>query len=369
MLFPLICTALALCAADGPAAPYNLYVSGEGGYDTYRIPALYTTKAGTLLAFAEGRKASRGDAGEIDMLLRRSTDGGATWSPVECIWSDNGNTCGNPCVVQDLDTGVIWMLTNWNLGEDAEPKIIAQTSKDSRRVFVSHSEDDGKTWVPFKDITPAVKKSNWTWYAAGPGVGIQLREGPKKGRLVIPCDHMEAVTTRYFSHVIISDDHGGTWRCAGITPQEKVNECQVVELPGGRLMLNMRNYEKSSKTRAISFSDDGGDTWSDLTYDAALIEPICQASLIRCYQQPKPWLLFSNPADSKKRIRMTVKLSEDNGATWPRSLVLFEGQSAYSCITEMGPNQFAILYEAGEKDPYDRIVFQRFANEDLKPAQ
>ena len=99
-------------------------------------------------------------------------------------------------------------------------------------MFVTHSTDDGLSWSDPREITADVKRDDWTWYATGPGSGIQIQHGPHQGRLVIPCDHIEAGTKRYYSHVIYSDDHGKSWQLGGSTPQHQVNECEVVELAG-----------------------------------------------------------------------------------------------------------------------------------------
>ncbi|MEA1951012.1 MAG: sialidase family protein, partial [Planctomycetota bacterium] len=179
----------------------NLFVSGKNGYDTYRIPALAVTNKGSVLAFCEGRKKSRGDTGNIDMLLRRGTDGGRTFSKQRIVWDDGPNTCGNPCPVVDRETGTIWLLMTHNLGEDRERQIIAGTSKGTRSVWVCKSSDDGRTWSKPVDITATTKKPGWTWYATGPGTGIQLRDG----RLVVPCDHIVAGTKAHNSHIIYSD--------------------------------------------------------------------------------------------------------------------------------------------------------------------
>ncbi|HPD48605.1 MAG TPA: sialidase family protein [Anaerohalosphaeraceae bacterium] len=177
---------------DRPIAPdeqkTDVYVSGRNGYHTYRIPALLTTSKGTLLAFCEGRKNGRGDSGDIDLLVKRSSDHGKTWSAATVVRDDGPNTCGNPCPVLDHETGTIWLLTTWNLGTDRERQIIDQTSKDTRRIFVTCSNDDGITWSPFREITSDVKNPDWTWYATGPCTGIQIQNGPCRGRLVIPCD-------------------------------------------------------------------------------------------------------------------------------------------------------------------------------------
>jgi len=340
-----------------------VFVSGEGGYHTYRIPALAVTGPGTVLAFCEGRRKGRGDSGDIDLLVRRSTDGGKTWSTPHVIWNDAGNTCGNPCAVVDRETHTIWLLSTWNRGDDHEREIIAQTSTDTRRVFVMHSSDDGLTWSEPQQITAATKKPDWTWYATGPGSGIQMLHGPHQGRLVIPCDHIEAATKHYYSHIIYSDDHGESWKLGGSTPQHQVNECEVVELPDGRLMLNMRNYNRSKKNRQVALSGDGGVTWYDQRFDSALIEPICQAAVERLAwpgEGRRSVILFSNPASRDGRVNMTVRASFDEGQSWSASRVLHAGPSAYSDLAVLSDGEIACLYEAGEEHPYESIVFARF---------
>lgn len=340
-----------------------LYASGQDGYHTYRIPALAVTTKGTVLGFCEGRKNSASDTGDIDLLVKRSTDNGRTWSRQRVLWDDAGNTCGNPCAVVERETGTIWLLATWNRGDDRESQIIAQTSKDTRRVFVTHSIDDGLNWSDPQDITADVKRDDWTWYATGPGSGIQVQHGPRQGRLVIPCDHIEAGTERYYSHIIYSDDLGKSWQLGGSTPEHQVNECEAVELADGRLMLNMRNYDRSQKNRQVAVSDDGGLTWKDQRFDAALIEPICQAAIKRfsgSRAESKSAILFSNPASRDGRVNMTVRASFDEGQTWTASRVLHAGPSAYSDLAVLATGDIACLYEAGQSQPYESIVFAGF---------
>ncbi len=337
----------------------DLYVSGSEGYHTYRIPALLVSKKDTVLAFCEGRKTGRSDTGDIDMLVRRSEDGGKTWSKQEVIWDDAANVCGNPCPVLDEETGTIWLLMTWNLGTDRESEIIAQTSADTRRIYATSSRDDGLTWETPKEITSSVKEPGWTWYATGPCTGIQIQEGKYKGRLIIPCDHIEAGTKKYYSHVIYSDDHGESWELGGRTPVDQVNECQAVELADGSIMLNMRNYDRSKHTRAVSISHDGGITWGPLNRDPELIEPICQGSIIRYTHganADKNRFLFSNPASKTDRVRMTVRLSYDEGKAWAASKLLHEGPSAYSDLAVLPQGEIACFYERGETHPYEKIT-------------
>jgi len=362
----LICTGCAAtgdkCLTDQPLFEQTeVFVSGQEGYHTYRIPSLIVTKKGTLLAFAEGRKNSRSDTGDIDIVLRRSLDNGRTWLPMQLVADHDHDTIGNPCPVVDRRTGTIWLLLTGNPGQAQEDAIIATTAAGTRTVWVSSSRDDGLTWSPPRDITAQTKRENWTWYATGPGCGIQLA----CGRKVIPCDHNVAGPTIVRrSHVIYSDDGGLTWRIGGdIGPD--VNECQIVELADGNLMLNMRNYAKgpcAEKRRAVATSVDGGITWSDIWYDQALIEPVCQAALIRVTRRPaadRHRLLFANPANSTKREKMTLRLSYDEGRTWPVAREIHAGPTAYSALATLPDHTVGCLYERGRQHSYETLTFAR----------
>lgn len=253
-------------------------------------------------------------------------------------------------------------------GDDPETAIIAGKSRDTRRVYVARSTDDGLTWSKPAEITEAVKRKDWTWYATGPGAGIRIERGPHRGRLVVPCDHIEAGTRHYYSHVILSDDGGRTWFLGGSTPSHQVNECEVAELDGNRLLLNMRNYDPTQRTRQQAVSVDGGMTWGAQRHVPELPDPICQASLRR-----QAWpgdggrsvLLFSNPSGPGRK-GMTLRASDDEGETWPVSRLLDPRPSAYSCLAAFPDGEVGILYEAGEKGPYEAVVFARFPVDWLK---
>ena len=332
----------------------EVFTAGEDGYHTYRIPAIAVTKAGTVLAFAEGRKRGTSDTGDIDLVLKRSKDGGKTFSKSQVIWDDGANTCGNPCPIVDRETGVVWLLLTHNLGRDRERDLTAGTAGGSRTVWMSKSEDDGRTWAEPVEITKLAKKEGWTWYATGPGAGIQTRAG----RLMAPCDHKRADDTGY-SHVLYSDDHGKTWQIGGVLGPG-VNECKVAELSDESLVLNMRNYPKGDRRqRAVARSKDGGATWSAVSHDAALVEPICHAGLVRV-DGARPVFVFSNPAHESKREKLTVRVSEDDCRSWPHSRVLHAGPAAYSDLAVPGDGTVLCLYERGEKSSYERITLARF---------
>lgn len=361
-----------------PAADFEqvlVFERGEGGYHSFRIPAVIRAADGALLAFCEGRRESLGDAGDIDLLMKRSVDGGKTWGEIVCLWDDGKNTCGNPCPVVDPATGVIHLLLTHNLGEDSESAIKARTSKGTRTVWAMRSADHGVDWSKPVEITAMAKDPEWTWYATGPGIGVALEAGPHAGRLVIPCDHGFVAAKNagngpgreFGSHVIYSDDHGQTWRRSeAIAPN--MNECQVVELarPAGGLLLNMRSY-RGKNQRAQSTSVDGGATWSEPVDVAGLVEPVCQASLIRLgsVRDEAELLVFSNPA-SAKRERMTIKISRDGGRRWSEGLRLWEGPAAYSCLVSIDGKTVGCLYERGEENAYEMICFARIPASDLR---
>lgn len=337
-----------------------LFEQGMNGYACFRIPAIIKTKKGNLLAFAEARKGSCSDTGDIDLVMRRSTDQGANWSDLQVIWDDGNNVCGNPVPVLEKRSGKVFLLLTWNLGSDHERDIIAQKSEDTRRVFVTHSLDEGLSWEKPKEITSTTKQEDWTWYATGPCHGIQLsKKSGYKDRLIVPCDHIEADTKNYYSHAIYSDDYGETWQLGGTTPQHQVNECVVAEGSQGQVLLNMRNYDRDHKNRKIAHSEDGGLSWSDLESDDTLIEPICQASLIANGKRGKKHrLYFSNPASQSARTNMTLRMSADDGQHWAKSQVIHPGPAAYSDLVMLNKRQIGILYEGGLKSAYEGIAFE-----------
>lgn len=334
----------------------DLFIGGEGGYTVYRIPALVTTPKGTVLAFAEARKDSWDDQGHIEILMRRSTDEGKTWTAPQLVKRDGTNAVSNPTVVVDRDTGTIWLCvirtsTRKYPNNDAIAKATGRISD----MWMMHSNDEGATWAGPTDITKAVSRPEWNRVVPGPGVGIQLRSG----RLIIPCTHFNGDVGT--DHIIYSDDHGRSWHLGG-TIEGKMDEDQIVELADGSLMINMRNYEEKGH-RGIALSKDGGLTWSKPEGDPTLTEPTCEASLIRYTTSPrsnKNRLLFSNPA-STDRMRMTVRLSYDEGKTWPVEKLLNAGGSAYSCLTVLPDMQIGCLYERGRHKPAERVTFARFS--------
>ena len=338
-----------------------LWTSGQGGYHTYRIPALAVSTRGTILAFCEGRRDARSDSGTIHMLLRRSTDDGLTWDETRIVRQEEGVTCGNPCPIVDRDTGTVWLLFCKNLADGPETMICA--GKAPRTVWLTHSDDDGLTWSEPVEITSRAKDPRWTWYATGPCHGIQLTSG----RLLAPCDMVvgrdfSRQTDPHHSHLIYSDDHGATWHIGGIVP-EGTNECCAVETVDGRVYVNCRNKRNGAVGRAVAWSHDGGLSFAGLERAPELVEPICQASIVRFTKadsHDRSRVLFSNPA-SATRDNLTVRLSYDECRTWPVSRTLHAGPSAYSDLAVAPDMTILCLYERGDENPYETITLARLS--------
>lgn len=339
----------------------ELWGNKNTSYNNYRIPSLIVSKQNTLLAFAEGRES--GDTGDINILLKRSTDNGETWGEEIIVWDDADNTCGNPCPVIDENTGRIILLMTWNLGSDHEADIIRKKSKNTRVPYMTYSDDDGLTWSEPENLMRTCKNPDWGWYATGPGIGIQLKSDKFSGRLIIPCNNSYSKPQNkgdndfgYGCHVLLSDDGGDNWRMSEII-MPNVNESQVVELKDGTLMMNMRSYNGKS-CRATALSYDGGETWSMVKDNPQLVESVCQGSAI-CYGEYKGerMYLFSNPAVPFNRTHMTIKTSFDDCKSWPNSKLIFAGPSAYSCLTKLPNGKVGLFFECGEQHAYEKMMF------------
>ncbi|WP_151481389.1 sialidase family protein [Streptomyces albicerus] len=360
------------------------FTAGQSGYDTYRIPATVTTRTGALLAFAEGRRNGAGDTGNIDVVLRRSGDGGCTWGPLTVVAAGQGDTRGNPAPVVDPRTGKVVLLTSYNSGAVTEAQIMRGevTAEQSRRVFVQTSRDDGRRFSAPRDITGAVKLPGWRWYATGPGHAVALTRGPHAGRLVVPANHSAAPpdgsadtgqeAKYYGAHAIYSDDGGGTWRIGFVDDSydgvDNSNESIAAELPDGRLYFSARDQHGSSVgNRLDSYSSDGGVTLDRpyLVQPTLNDVPVVQCSVLQLKGAGAP-LLFSGPSVPTSREAMAVWRSADAGVTFTKAKTLSTRRAAYSDLVQLGGDKVGILYETGVAGTYETIEFRRVAVGELR---
>jgi len=337
----------------------TVFEAGKDGYPCCRIPSTVVTRKGTVLAFCEGRQ-SRSDHAQNDIIAKRSGDGGRTWGPVIVVADESRDSLNDPSVVVDQRTGrVILHYTRFAEGYHTDKAVPGYTDPHSSRNYVTYSDDDGETWATPMETTRKVKRADVRCTVVTCGVGIQLRRGPSAGRLVHAVYQFGGASGGE-AYVCYSDDGGDSWAMGelAITPDgDRAGEPQVVELADGRVMLNARTL---SRRRKVGVSTDAGATFSALEGDPALIEPGCQASILR-YSDPldgeESRILFSNPASEDERARGTVRLSLDEGSTWSVSRTLYEAGFAYSCLTVLVDGTIGCLYEA---DEYQTITFARF---------
>lgn len=332
-----------------------LFRAGDGGYHTCRIPALVATTTGTVLAFCEGRRGGGADDVPIDLLLRRSHDGGRTWSPAQMVVSDGDRTCGNPCPVVDETTG----------------DIVLVFCKDNQQIFSCRSSDDGSTWSPPVDISSQTRRPDWSYVGAGPGHGIQLRRGPHSSRLLIPAWADESpgpVTWRepragwgkvQTSYAFYSDDGGHSWQIGDKMTHDASDECEAVEVNGGVYMTLRSRHDRNR--RGWAFSDDGGHSWTPVAFDEDLPESSCQGSILRLADDS---VVHANPASTQDRSRLTLRRSQDDCRTWGPARVLYPGAAAYSDLA-LAPDQHVLcLFEA---DDYASLLLARLPASWLTP--
>ena len=324
----------------------NPYISGYSGYNCYRVPALAISKNGTVLAFCGARLDKCEDDGDHDIVVRRSSDGGQSWGPLLVIANDGRNRCDIPMPVV-LSSGRVVLLWVWN------EYVSRKEDRGSRRVMVCHSDDDGLSWTPARDITNQVRLPGWKpWYGLGPGHGFVKQLQPGAGRIVIPARHGEFGNNSR-SHLIVSDDDGWTWQVgAQALGPEPTSEATACELGNGAVMINSRG---DIGYRLVTLSPDGGLTTSETYVDRALIEPVngCQGSLLTYALNPSKQsslLLFSNPAHSQFRTNGRIRLSRDNGLTWSPGYGyqrIKDGFTGYSDLARFSNGDVAILFESG----------------------
>jgi sialidase-1 len=356
-----------------PASPVAftqqvLFRKKTHGYGCFRIPAIVKTKRGTLLAFAEARKKWCGDSGNIDLVVRRSTDGGATWGSLKVVWSGSG-THGNPAPVVDAKSGRITLLTTYN----------SATSTAVRTPYMQYSMDDGVTWTKARSLESQIDKTAWRWYATGPSHGIQLKYGSHKGRLVVGANHSTVSGRLAGAHLVYSDDGGLHWKIGAVDDPAKKSgkqplqpgELSTVELTNGSVYAAARdNGGTAPGNRAYAISKDGGKTFSTrFTAIPSLVAPMVQGSTLRLRSTADGdrynRILFAAPGDPSKRRYLTIRSSRNEGKTWTTSKRITSDYSGYSDLVKLGTGKIGLLYEGGTSDYRDEIRFARFREGDL----
>lgn len=348
----------------------DLFEAGTDGYALYRIPGIVVTRNGTALAYCEARRSASGDWNTIDVLIRRSVDGGKTWSPPRHVAHHGGKVPKNEAALkQGLAKESDVTVNNPVAIADAKPGVVHFLyCVEYARCFYQRSDDDGETFSGPVDVTSAFeelrKEYDWKVIATGPGHGIQLRSG----RLIVPVwlslgtgghAHRPSVVS-----TIYSDDEGKTWHAGEIAAHdspELVNpsETVIAQLSDGRVMLNIRSESKAHR-RAVVFSQDGSSDWSQPAFQEELLEPICMGSLIRVPEGQG--LIFANPdnlersgaepkpGQSRDRKNLTLKFSADDGKTWTKSRVLEPGLAGYSDLAITKKGEILCFYEQGSTD-------------------
>ena len=355
-----------------------VFESGKDGHKSYRIPAIIKLNNGHLLAFAEGRVQGASDFGDVNIVLKISTDNGRTWGSIKTIVDYDTLQAGNPAPVVDLTdpaytTGRIFLF--YNTGNKHESDV--RNGNGLREVWYKTSTNGGINWSEAVNITlqthrPKLPQINpaynftddWRSYANTPGHAMQIETGKYKGRIYIAANHSEGgiqnESMDYIAHGFYTDDHGKTFHISNNVNLPGGNENMAAELSDGRIMLNIRNQRGDVRARYIAISSNGGQSWDTSYFDKNLPDPVCQGSLLTIGKKRKQNILaFSNAADEKRRDNLTLRISFDDGKTWKKNFVIYKNPSqpdaaAYSDIVKLYGKKIGVLYE---KDNYSKIVF------------
>ena len=348
-----------------------VFTSGNNNYSAFRIPAIITAPNGDLLAFCEGRVNNSGDFGNIDIVMKRSTDGGKNWSSIQVVVDADSLQAGNPAPVVDLQDpeypgGRIFLF--YNTGNNHEGEV--RKGNGERKVVFVASTDNGKTWGVPVDISEKThrhgKAEDWRSYANTPGHALQLERGKYKGRIYVAANHSEGAPKSRFeyyrAHGFYSDDHGKTFSLSESVDFPGGNESTAAELSDSRLMMNSRNQRGDKKMRIVSISEDGGNRWAFSFFDSTLIDPVCQGSILNIgWKDNRAVLAFSNAATPNRRDSLMVRVSVDEGITWKYSLLIDhdpdkkKDHTAYSDLVLVNKKTLGVLYE---RNGYKEILFQ-----------
>ena len=340
--------------------PIDVFVAGEGGHATYRIPSIIRLVDGALLAFAEGRD-STSDNGANDIVLRRSEDGGTSWEPMRTVLDLPGRSLNNPCVVQVTrgahEGRVLLMFQSYPTGCDEACVKPGNDPATSCLTLLMHSDDGGRNWSQPRDVSASVKRgAPVTSVASGPGVGIQLQQGARSGRLLMPFNQGPPNDWRVYA--VHSDDGGDTWVMGETAPEGgdvrgHANEVQFAERTDGTVVLVARHIGGVPQRRMAS-STDGGEHWTNLALAPDLADPSCMGGLIALETPDGPRMVCTSPASRRNRIAGRAWFSANGGRSWSPSVPIADGFFAYSVPVQLAPDRIGVLFE---RDDYARISF------------
>ncbi|MEV7617504.1 sialidase family protein [Streptomyces sp. NPDC089799] len=376
----------------GPSGPLRPEVSTpfrafSEGYDCFRIPTLTSTRNGNLLAIAEARTKSCSDIGDIDLVMKRSTDNGKTWGKLQVIrGADDSGGFGNPVPMVDAESGrltLIYAYNDWSAG----PK--GDRVRAPRELRMAHSTDNGATWTAALTQLDQLKRDDWAWVSVGPGHGIQLQptRSGKPGRMVVTGDYR----TRDEAHgamLYYSDDGGLTWQLGASwdAPQGQPapGEPAITQLPDGHVYINARSLQTcgTNDHRVSAVIDEVADpSFPDRGFEPVsnLPAPPVSGSLLQLPDGGP--LLFSSPArqggEFSDRWTLAVRTSADGGKTWSaKGAVVARDRAGYSDMTLLRSGDVGLLYETGTTASTGSVVFTSFApaalggaSEDLTPRR
>ena len=358
----LVVAMVGLASAESLPKHVDVFVSGQGGYFAYRIPAIETASDGSLVAFAEARKYNLDDPGygkqEIHLVMKRSTDGGATWSAMKVI-EDPGElrSAANPATVVDRKTGRLWLL--YLRCEPYKNTDTARPQTNDVQTLARFSDDNGQTWSEPTDVGAVHDRTHpqWRCSVVGPGGAIQDRNG----RLIAP-----VWKTPWGNFAIFSDDQGRTWQRSGFVPGGKDgNENQLVELADGTLLMDIRQC--AGPHRWLATSRDGGKTWSEPRPGVQVGEVACaiERYTLKSAGDDRDRILWTGPKGPGRR-NLVARVSYDEGQTFTNERLIYEGPAAYSDLTILKDKTVGVLWERGD---YKFITFTRLDRGFFEPGR